>query len=92
MCREHKHVHGRTDVLTENYSPLICRLTFRIAHRGAARNDITTLLAIAGLCAAFTNNWHAAAAVWNAAFLGKWVECWLLEKVLVDVQLALEAM
>jgi hypothetical protein len=53
---------------------------------------VTTLLAIAGLCAAFTNNWHAAAAVWNAAFLGKWVECWLLEKVLVDVQLALEAM
>jgi hypothetical protein len=65
------------------------------AHSSAIRGAltvVTTLLVIAGACAAFTNNWHTAAAVWNAAFLGKWVECWLLEKVLVDAQLALEAM
>lgn len=50
---------------------------------------VATCLAIAGLCASFTSHWHGAAIAWNAAFLCKWVECWLLEKALVECQEAL---
>lgn len=47
---------------------------------------VAALLAIAGLVASITEQWVLAAFVFNAAFLCKWVECWLLEKAFVGMQ------
>lgn len=57
--------------------------------KGAVRAGLiigATVLAIAGLAACIVQNWHIAAIAAQAAFLCKSVECWLLERVLVDLQ------
>lgn len=62
------------------------------AHFASIRSTlivVTAILTIAALCAAFANNWHAAALMQAMAFLCKWVECWLLEKALVEAQEAM---
>ena len=59
------------------------------AHFAAIRATlivVTTVLVFAGLLASVTYHWHGATAAWTAAFLCKCVECWLLEKALVECQ------
>lgn len=50
-----------------------------------------TAFAFMGLIASFADGYALATLAWAAAFLCKWFECWLLERVLVAVQLELEA-
>jgi hypothetical protein len=59
------------------------------AHFGAIRATLLivgALVATTGLAASFTDRWREAAAAWVAAYLCKWVECWLMEKALVECQ------
>jgi hypothetical protein len=48
---------------------------------------VATLLSIGGFIAAVAANYHLSTICWCAAFLCKWVECWLLERALVAAQL-----
>lgn len=45
---------------------------------------------IVGLCASLADNFRMAYIAGSLAFLCKWVECWLLNRELVKVQLQLE--
>lgn len=59
------------------------------AHFASIRSTLivaATFLAFAGLFASFTDHCHGAVMAWTVAFLCKWVECWLLEKALVEFQ------
>lgn len=49
---------------------------------------VATVLAFAGLWASFTDHWQGATAAWTAAFLCKFLECWLLEKALAELEAA----
>lgn len=64
-----------------------------VAHFAAIRSGLVVAacaLIIFAFCASLSSRWHVAFIAADVAFLLKWVECWLLERALVEVQLALE--